>query len=78
MDCSNQNILCWNVRGLNDKVWRVAVCEMVIASRASIVCLQETKISDFDAFLVAQCMGPRLDGFAFPPANGTRGGILIA
>jgi hypothetical protein len=47
----SENIIIWNVRGLNARSHRDAVCELVRAERPSIVYLQETKlsvISDYD------------------------------
>lgn len=53
MNC--ENMLVWNVRGLNSRAHRDAVRELVIVERPSLVCLQETKmhvISDFDVMQV--------------------------
>jgi exonuclease III len=71
-------ILCWNVRGLNDPAKRDAVREFVASLRVSIVCLQETKLNVIDDFLVMQCLGPSFDGYVYVPAIETRGGILLA
>jgi hypothetical protein len=41
----------WNVRGLNTRAHRDAVCQLVLSKAISLVCLQETKhesISDYD------------------------------
>jgi hypothetical protein len=35
----------WNVRGLNSKARRQVVKEIVLRERASIICLQETKMA---------------------------------
>jgi exonuclease III len=46
-----ENILVWNVRGLNGLTHREAPRELVVVERLSIVCLQETKLDviiDFD------------------------------
>jgi hypothetical protein len=40
------------------------------------VCFHETKVEDIDSFFLLQCLGPNFDGFAFLPAEETRGGIL--
>lgn len=77
MDCMFE-ILCWNVRGLNDPAKRDAVREFIASLRVSIVCLQETKLNVIDDFLVMQCLGPSFDGFVYVPAVETRGGILLA
>ena len=78
MDLANIIFLCWNVRGLNDKARRDSIRELVALYKATVVCFQETKIETFSPFLVAQCLGPSYDGFAYLPAVGTKGGILLA
>jgi hypothetical protein len=77
MDCLLE-ILCWNVRGLNDPRKRDAIREFLDTVHAKIVCFQETKMSVIDRYTVMQCLGPAFDGFSFLPALGTRGGILLA
>jgi exonuclease III len=77
MDC-NPEVLCWNVRGLNNPAKRNAVREFIASVRANLVCLQETKLDVIDHFVVMQCLGPSFDGFAYLPAVETRGGILVA
>ena len=72
------SIVCWNVRGLNSPAKRKAVKEFLDTTKASLVCLQETKMDVIDSFVVMQCMGPLFDGFAYLPALETRGGILLA
>ena len=52
----NPQVLCWNVRGLNNPAKRNAVREFVVAAKVNLVCLQETKLVAFDPFLVIQCM----------------------
>ncbi|XP_071678199.1 uncharacterized protein [Lolium perenne] len=74
----NPEILSMNVRGLNDPVKRDAVREFVASVKVNLVALQETKLDAIDAFLVMQCLGPTFDGFAFLPAQQTRGGVLVA
>jgi exonuclease III len=71
-------LLCWNVRGLNDPAKRSAVREFVAALRVSIVCFQETKLDVIDDFIISQCLGPSFDGYVYLPAVQTRGGILLA
>ena len=77
MDFSPE-ILCWNPRGLNDQAKRDAVREFIGTVRVNLVCLQETKLAVIDSFTVMQCLGPSFDGFAYLPAQETRGGILLA
>jgi exonuclease III len=71
-------LLNWNVRGLNDPAKRSAIREFVTALSVHIVCFQETKLDVIDNFIVLQCLGPSFDGFAYLPADETRGGILLA
>jgi exonuclease III len=71
-------ILCWNVRGLNDLAKRNAVRVFLESVSVSIVCLQETRLNVIDDFVVMQCLGSSFDGFAYLPAVETRGGILLA
>lgn len=44
MDC-NTNVLCWNVRDLNDKSRRDAFRSIVRDYNVSIVCIQKTKLN---------------------------------
>lgn len=73
----NPQVLCWNVRGLNNPAKRNAVREFVEAAKVNIVCLQDTKLHVIDPFIVMQCIGPSFDGFAYLPTSDTRGGILL-
>lgn len=41
----SQNLLCWNVCGLNGRARRDVVRTMVAQQNVSVVCLQETKLS---------------------------------
>ena len=50
----NPQILCWNVRGLNNPAKRSAVREFVQAAKVNLVCLQETKLDALDHFDVMQ------------------------
>jgi exonuclease III len=61
-------VLCWNVRGLNDPAKRDAVCEFIASLTVSVVCLQETRLDVIDNFLVIQCLGPSFDGYVYLPA----------
>jgi exonuclease III len=74
----NPELLNWNVRGLNDPVKRSTVREFVSELHVNLVCFQETKLDVIDDFTVMQCLGPSFDGYAYLPALGTRGGILLA
>jgi hypothetical protein len=75
----NCNILCWNVRGLNASNRRDSVRNAVMSAGATIVCLQEMKIERWTSRLVRDTLGPKfVNSFAALPANGVRGGILLA
>ena len=71
------NTISWNVRGLNCPDRRATVKATLTDSSCQLVCLQETKLSVVDKFIVASLGGNRLGGFAQRAANGTRGGILL-
>jgi exonuclease III len=73
----SENVLVWNVRGLNARLHKDALRSLVDTERTSIVCIQETKLHVIDDFLVMQLLGSGFD-YACLPADGTRGGILIA
>lgn len=78
MSQKNCNILCWNVPGLNASARRDCVRNAVVAAGATIV-LQETKIANWSPRLVRDALGPNfVNSFATLPANGVRGGILLA
>lgn len=79
MSTSNLYLLSWNVRGLNQPIRREAVRDMVNSTIATVVCLQETKVQDIDNAMVRETLGNQFQGnYSFLPANGSRGGILIA
>jgi exonuclease III len=71
---SDNNILIWNVRGLNARPRRDVVRELVAAERPSIVCLKETKLGVISPYDVMQIMGTGFEYF-YLPAEQTRGGI---
>jgi hypothetical protein len=72
-----ENILVWNVQGLNANLHKDALRSMVVSERVSLVCIQETKLHVIDDFLVMQVLGLGFD-YSFLPAIGTRGHILVA
>jgi exonuclease III len=73
------SILNWNVRGANSPAKRQAIQLFVSDKPCNIVCLQETKIEDMTRSLVVELLGPRFgDNFIALPADGTRGGVLVA
>jgi len=72
-----ENLLVWNVRGLNSRARRNAVGELVSQERVSLISLQETKLDACDDVLVRQMLGSLFDFVALPACN-TCGGILLA
>jgi hypothetical protein len=60
MNRSDCKILCWNVRGLNGAARRASVRNLISSSGASVVCLQETKISQWNDFLLKETLGQAL------------------
>jgi hypothetical protein len=79
MAASNMLMLNWNVRGLNALVKRSGVRDMVMATHATVICIQEMKLQHFDERLVNETLGQSFsENFSSLPANGTCGGILIA
>ncbi|RCV46436.1 hypothetical protein SETIT_9G531800v2 [Setaria italica] len=73
-----ENILVWNVRGLNARCRRDALRTMVGDANITVECLQETKLQDLSRFLVCEMLGQRFTSFAQLPSTGASGGILVA
>lgn len=71
-------MLVWNVRGLNTPARRNTVFQVVQTAQPSLVCLQESKLEVVTIQLVRQCLGNKLENFVYLPAEGTRGGIILA
>lgn len=79
MSSKDCNILCWNVRGLNDGAKRASVRNQIISSGATVVCLQETKITTWTHTLLVETVGIDMSqNMAFLPSVGASGGILLA
>jgi hypothetical protein len=77
-DEPNIKVVVWNTRGLNNPARRTAVRVAVGDARASVVCVSESKLHSVTAFDIVECFGPRFDGFAYLPAVGTAGGVIVA
>jgi exonuclease III len=77
MQCSDPQILSWNVRGLNDVARCLAVHETLAATPCQIAYLQETKLHTIDGALAEFLGAFKLRNFAFKPAEGTRGGFFF-
>jgi exonuclease III len=72
-----ENILVWNVRGLNARGQCDAVRQLVASERISLFCLQETKLETICNYDVTQLVGTGFN-YSFLPAVQTRNGILVA
>jgi exonuclease III len=72
-----QNILIWNVCGLNSRAHHHVVTDLVTQERISLLCLEETKIHVIENQFINAMLGPSFD-YASLLANGTHGGILVA
>jgi len=60
------------------KALRNAVRDVILSSRADLVCLQGTKVAAVNQFFLCSVFGSDFDKFVLLPAAGTRGGIIIA
>jgi exonuclease III len=79
MAATNVTMLNWNIHGLNAPVKYCVVQDMVSATKAMVVCIQEMNLQFIDERLVMETLGQRFKtSFSFLPAAGTCGGILIA
>lgn len=70
------NCLVWNVQGLNARTRRNVIREFVIQEKASLVCIQETKLSDVCNSYALEILGQNFD-YDFLPAMNVSGGILL-
>src|SRR3954469_22123726 len=70
-------VLCWNVRGLNDKDKQLAVYNKIDESNCAVICLQETKCESFDHSFIRSFRPKRFDQFIFSPSLGAFGGIIV-
>ena len=71
------NILIWNIRGLNSRARRSVVKLLVAQERFTLVALQKTKLDMCTDALVMETLGVGFDYF-FVPATHTCGGMLLA
>lgn len=72
------NLLCWNVRGLNNLDKWALIRNKIDESTCSIFCFQETKREDIDMLFLRKFAPKRFDYFEFCPSDGASGGILVA
>lgn len=77
MGSCNENILVWNVRGLNSRTRRDAVRDVVRDERVSLLCLEETKMDVIPSRTILEMLGLDFD-YSFLPAVGRFGGVLLA
>lgn len=77
MNRRSWQILCWNIRGLNDSNKWDAVRNKIEECACSIFCLQETKKQDYDSAFIRNFAPRRFDRFNFIPSIGASGGILL-
>jgi len=52
----SEHILNWNVRGLNSRARRCVVRDLATQQRASILCLQETKVAQLTVNMISDLM----------------------
>ena len=69
----NWNVLCWNVRGINDSRKWSLVRNKIDGSGANIFCLQETKRDDFDIRFIRNFAPKHFDKFELSPSVGASG-----
>jgi exonuclease III len=67
MNTHNWNILCWNIRGINESEKWDAVRDKIEESASSVICLLETKKENFDTCFIRKLAPRRFDKFDFIP-----------
>jgi hypothetical protein len=65
-------IICWNVRGLNSSDRQNSVRNLVLSSKADVVCLQETKMTVISTRTILAALGSDFCQFSFLPSSGAR------
>lgn len=70
-------IFCWNVWGLNGRARRDVVRSFIELHSASVVCLQETKLTNVCDSVVIETLGNDFD-YVCVPSVGASGGLLLA
>lgn len=74
---STNHLHVWNAHGLNSRAQRSVVRDIVEQHRASIVCLQETKLQHLSVSMNTDLTGFHYD-FVYLPATGVAGGACVA
>lgn len=77
MNNCSWNVLCWYVRGVNDREKLEPIKNKIDESNANIFCLQETKRESFDLRYIWKFAPKRFDRFDFGPSDCASGGILV-
>jgi exonuclease III len=72
------NLSCWNVRGLGMRRKRDDVRSAIETNLPSILCIQESKLSDISIFTASSFLPQSLRSFCFKPSVGASGGIITA
>ncbi|KAL4309519.1 hypothetical protein GQ457_01G007660 [Hibiscus cannabinus] len=72
----NLVVLTWNIRGIGKPKKLRSVIQTVKENKASVVFLQETKISKIKYRLQGRLCGHRFGGFSLSPAAGASGGLI--
>ena len=73
----NLNLLSWNVRGLNDRVKRARICNLLYLWKADVVCLQETKLMAVTQGLIRSLWRCRYVDWLSLDSVGASGGIIL-
>jgi exonuclease III len=73
MNLGNLSLLCWNVRGISDPSKCVVVKDFIRDVHASIICIQETKLSEISLLKFNTITPHEFTEFAIMSVNGSRG-----
>jgi exonuclease III len=71
-------LACWNVHGLGQRRKRDDVRAAVDSFLPSILCIQESKLTDISSLLASSFLPSTLRHFIFKPSIGASGGIITA
>lgn len=77
LSMNSENMLVWNVRGLNARARRNVVHELVAQERVSLLTILETKLDVCNDAVIHDLLGSGFDYLALP-ATHTAGGVLLA
>ena len=69
-------VLSWNIRGLNNEVAKRNLRDLVIESKSSIVCVQETKIAEWSQHHNPLQANKRNFEMVYQPSVGKSGGLV--